>query len=88
MMRRTQVPTAHGPWKLRAQASLSKHGLLAGISADDVDFITWVDTHYGATEDVVATAKMRPDVIRAFNHFTRIKMPENRYEGRRTMRSS
>ena len=32
-------PTAHGPWKLRAQASLSKHDLLAGISADDVDFI-------------------------------------------------
>ena len=36
-------PTAHGPWKLRAQASLSKHGLLAGISVDDIDFITWVD---------------------------------------------
>mgnify|MGYP001332255824 CR=1 FL=1 len=54
-------PTAHGPWKLRAQASLSKAGLLAGISTDDVDFATWVDTHYGATEEV-ATAKMRPDV--------------------------
>ena len=68
-------PAAHGPWKVRAQASLSKAGLLAGISKDKVDFRNWVDTHYGATEDV-ETAKMRPEVVLAFNHYVRIKMPE------------
>ena len=44
---------------------------------DKVDFMSWVDTHYGATEDV-GTAKMRPEVVRAFNHYTRIKIPEIR----------
>ena len=43
---------SHRPWKLRVQASLSKAGLLAGISKDEVDYATWVDKHYGAAEDV------------------------------------